>query len=319
VRVISADRPRSGPRVVLPRQKQREYSLEHRASKFYLLVNDTGSNFRLVETDTAKPSIAAARELIAHRPAVMLEGLDLFAGHMVVRERDQGVQKLRVWDFANSESHHIGFDEKVYSAKGIDNAEFHTTSFRLDFSSLVTPNTVYDYDMHRRALTLKKRQAVLGGYDRKLYESEQIAEVPFVDVINTMLDETLPLTVGEFLEWGNPKVRADYEVMRRYSPYDNLKPGAYPAIYVRTSLNDSQVPYWEAAKLSKPARLTVRHFDKLSPFDGLAFLQRVVRGQAARLENRSPSAVAGHQSRRRPRRGIGALRRAEGKRARRRD
>jgi len=72
--------------------------------------------------------------------------------------------------------------------------------------------------------------------------------LPFVDVINTMLDESLPLTVGEFLEWGNPKMQADYELMRRYSPYDNLKPGAYPAIYVRTSLNDSQVPYWEAAK-----------------------------------------------------------------------
>jgi oligopeptidase B len=72
--------------------------------------------------------------------------------------------------------------------------------------------------------------------------------VPFVDVINTMLDESLPLTVGEFLEWGNPKVKADYEVMRRYSPYDNLRAADYPAIYMRTSLNDSQVPFWEPAK-----------------------------------------------------------------------
>ena len=78
-----------------------------------------------------------------------------------------------------------------------------------------------------------------------------VAEVPFVDVINTMLDETLPLTVGEFLEWGNPKTPADYAVMRGYSPYDNLRAAAYPAMYLRAGLNDSQVPYWEAAKFAR--------------------------------------------------------------------
>ena len=75
-----------------------------------------------------------------------------------------------------------------------------------------------------------------------------LAQVPFVDVINTMLDESLPLTVGEFEEWGNPKLEADYKVMRSYSPYDNLAARAYPAMLVKTSLNDSQVGYWEPAK-----------------------------------------------------------------------
>jgi oligopeptidase B len=75
-----------------------------------------------------------------------------------------------------------------------------------------------------------------------------VAEVPFVDIVNTMLDETLPLTVGEFIEWGNPKLPEQYAWMRAYSPYDNLKPGAYPAMLVRTGLNDSQVAYWEPAK-----------------------------------------------------------------------
>ena len=75
-----------------------------------------------------------------------------------------------------------------------------------------------------------------------------VAQVPFVDVINTMLDETLPLTAGEFIEWGNPKIAEQYAWIRAYSPYDNLKPGAYPAMLVRTGLNDSQVSYWEAAK-----------------------------------------------------------------------
>ncbi|MDT8999015.1 S9 family peptidase [Paucibacter sp. APW11] len=75
-----------------------------------------------------------------------------------------------------------------------------------------------------------------------------VADVPFVDVINTMLDESLPLTTEEFIEWGNPKIIEQYRWMRTYSPYDNLKRGAYPAILVRTGLNDSQVPYWEPAK-----------------------------------------------------------------------
>ena len=75
-----------------------------------------------------------------------------------------------------------------------------------------------------------------------------LSQVPFVDVINTMLDESLPLTVGEFEEWGNPKVEADFKVMRRYSPYDNMAKAAYPAMLVKTSLNDSQVGYWEPAK-----------------------------------------------------------------------
>ena len=386
VRVIDADRPDAMPRIVLPRVTGREYALDHRDGRFYLLVNDTGRNFRLVETDAAAPSLEHARELIAHRPEVMLEDVELFATHMIVSERDRGVQKLRVWDFATDESHHIAFDEPVYSTESGDNAEFDTGTFRLEYSSFVTPHTVYDYDLATRTLTLKKRQPVLGGYDPALYESKQIsatasdgtavpvwlvwrrdmrsgepqaqsqplllyaygsygsamdvyfsstrvslldrgvvyaiahvrgggdlgrtwyddgklarkmnsftdfiacaetliaqgwttpaqliiqggsagglltgavtnlrpelfnavvAEVPFVDVINTMLDETLPLTVGEYLEWGNPKVAADYAVMRAYSPYDNLKAGAYPAIYMRTSIHDSQVPYWEPAK-----------------------------------------------------------------------
>jgi oligopeptidase B len=78
--------------------------------------------------------------------------------------------------------------------------------------------------------------------------------VPFVDVVNTMLDDTLPLTTGEYLEWGNPKKKSDYAQIRAYSPYDNLAPRDYPAVYLRASLNDSQVPYWEAAKYAARLR-----------------------------------------------------------------
>lgn len=393
LRVIDAHKPASRLRIIVPRRSGREAALEHRDGLFYLRVNDRGRNFRLVTVPVAKPVLAEAQELIAHRQSVMLEAVDLFKQHMVVTERDRGVQKLRVWDLASNHSHYIGFDETVYSAGGTSNAEFDSSNFRFTFMSLVTPDTVYDYDMATRALTLKKRKPVLGGYDPTLYTSRQIeakapdgtlvpvslvwrkdrrrdgvaqpqpqpllldgygaygisndvyfssprvslldrgvvaavahvrggadlgrtwyddgklgkkmnsftdfiacaealiaqgyttpqqliieggsaggllmgavanlrpdlfkavvADVPFVDVINTMLDETLPLTVGEFLEWGNPKKKADYLTMRAYSPYDNLRATAYPAFYLRTSLNDSQVPYWEAAKFAARLR-----------------------------------------------------------------
>src|SRR5205085_3344064 len=83
-----------------------------------------------------------------------------------------------------------------------------------------------------------------------------VAWVPFVDVINTMLDETLPLTVPEFEEWGNPKKPDDYAYMRSYSPYDNVAPRAYPPLLVRSSYNDSQVMYWEPAKWVAKLRAT---------------------------------------------------------------
>ena len=386
--VIDADDPRAAPRAVLPRRTGIELSLDHRDGRFYLLANDRGRNFRLVETSAEAPSLDEAQELIAHRDDVMLEDVDLFARHMVVQERDRGVLRLRVWELASGRSWCVPFDESVYTAEGDVNEEFDTDVFRFEYTSLVTPHSVFDLDMATGERTLRKRQPVLGGYDPALYASEQfmaraddgtevpvslvyrrdrrrdeaqpllmygygaygfasdvyfsssrlslldrgvvfavahvrgggdrgrrwydegklakkansfsdfvacaqalidrgwtapdrliieggsaggllvaaaanlrpelfravVAEVPFVDVINTMLDETLPLTVGEFLEWGNPKEPADYETMRRYSPYDNLRRTAYPAMYLRTSLNDSQVPCWEAAKYAARLR-----------------------------------------------------------------
>ena len=91
-----------------------------------------------------------------------------------------------------------------------------------------------------------------------------LMNVPFVDVINTMLDETLPLTVGEFEEWGNPREKAAYDYMSSYCPYTNLRPGAYPAILVRTSLNDSQVMYWEAPEEPGVDRTRVKGYSQIN-------------------------------------------------------
>jgi oligopeptidase B len=83
-----------------------------------------------------------------------------------------------------------------------------------------------------------------------------ILNVPFVDVMNTMSDATLPLTTGEYIEWGNPNNKAEYDYMKTYSPYDNVAAQEYPTTLLHTSLNDSQVPYWEAAKMAAKLRAT---------------------------------------------------------------
>lgn len=386
VRVIDASKPTAPMLLIEPRRKDLRYQVDHHGDSFYILANDTGKNYRLVKTPVSAPGQKNWQEIVAHRADVTLEEMDLFKDFMVLKERDRGVEKLRVTkmvngEIAGGESHYIGFDEAVYSAGAGQNAEFNAGTYRFNFASLTTPDSVYDYDMSNRTRVLKKQRPVI-GYDAKLYKSERfmakaadgtevpvsvvyridkrgagaqpllltgygaygypydvrfsssrvsmldrgvifaiahirgggdlgrawyeggkllnkkntftdfiasaealiargftakdrliaqggsaggllmgavtnlrpdlfkavVAEVPFVDVINTMLDESIPLTVGEFKEWGNPKDKTFYEAMRSYSPYDNLKAAAYPAIFIRTGLNDSQVQYWEPAK-----------------------------------------------------------------------
>ena len=375
-----ADRP-FAPRTVFARRADVEYDLEHRAGRFYVRINDTGRNFRLVTVDAEAPDLAEAEELIAARDRVMLDDVDVFAGHLAVTERVAGSLQLRVIDLVSGDDHAIAFDEPAYSVHTSGNAEFETVTLRFVYTSLTTPASTYDYDLATRERVLRKRQPV-PGYDPSLYASERIfavagdgtevpvslvyrkdakragaqplllygygsygipidatfsqsrvslldrgvvfaighirgggdlgrswyeagkmarkqttfddfiacaekliaagrttpamlaieggsaggllmgavanmrpdlfravvAQVPFVDVVTTMLDETMPLTVGEFIEWGNPKIAEQYAWMRAYSPYDNLRPGAYPAMLVRTGLNDTQVAYWEPAK-----------------------------------------------------------------------
>lgn len=384
-RVLDARRPAGPWHTVLPRRPGVVYDLDHRDGLFYLRINDTGPDFRLVTVDASAPERAAPKELIAAAPGLVLEQVDLFRHHLVVTERRNGLHALRVRDLRQGQAgaeHLVQFDEPAFTVAGQQNAEFDTQRFRFSYQSMVTPATVYDYQLDTRERQLRKRQPVLGGYDPARYATERIsaraadgtavpislvyrrdlrrdgaqplllygygsygaptdpgfnsarlalldrgvvyaiahirgggdlgrswyqdgklaskqntfsdfiacaealvargftsppqlaiiggsaggllmgavvnqrpdlfravvAEVPFVDVVNTMLDESLPLTTAEFQEWGNPKIAAQYRWIRAYSPYDNLKPGAYPAMLVRTGLNDTQVPYWEPAK-----------------------------------------------------------------------
>ena len=390
VRFLSSGDPTGSLRVVAPREKDREYEVDHRLGAFFLRVNDTGRNFRIVMTSVDDPRRESWKEIVPQRDDVMIEGLEVFAGHLVLLERQDGLRRFRVMPFSTGEFHRIDLPEPVYAAFSAENREFDTNVFRFRYQSLVTPESVFDYDMDKRERKLLKRTDVLGGYDPSRYVSERlhakasdgtlvpisivyrkdtrrdgaspllltgygsygvpnnptfssnrislldrgvviaiahvrgggemgkkwhdqgrmfakkntftdfiavaeylirekwtsadrlaieggsaggllvgavvnmrpdlfhvaVSRVPFVDVLNTMLDPTLPLTVGEFEEWGDPRIREQYEYMRSYSPYDNIAARAYPAMLVKTSFNDSQVMYWEPAKYVARLRAT---------------------------------------------------------------
>jgi oligopeptidase B len=382
-RYIPADRPTDAPKIILPREADHEYSVDHRGDLFYIRTNQGAKNFRLVTAPVSDPRKANWKEIIPHRKEVKLDDIDLFANHLVVSELENGLQQLRIVDLRNNKSHRIDFPEPVYTAFVSTNMEFKTGVLRFGYQSLVTPNSVFDYDMNAKTRVLKKQTLIPGGFDRANYQSERIfataadgtkipisivyrkgtkldgksplllygygsygisitptfssnrlslldrgviyaiahirgggelgeewrdagrmmnkmntftdfissaeyliqqkytssdrlviqggsaggmlmgavsnlrpdlfkavvSQVPFVDVLNTMLDASLPLTTSEYIEWGNPNEKAAFDYMRTYSPYDNVAARDYPTMLVKVSLNDSQVPYWEGAKL----------------------------------------------------------------------
>jgi oligopeptidase B len=390
VRYLPADQPEGQLRLVAERIPDQQYRVDHRGDLFYITVNDTGRNFRLVTAPAASPGRESWKELLPHRPEVMLSAVYLFKDYMVAFERENALEQLSVHSFKTGETHRITFPEPVYSAFPSGNAEFDTATFQFSYQSYVTPSSVFDYDMGTRERKLLKQTEVLGGFDPSKYASERIyataqdgvkvpvslvyrkdvprdgkaplyltaygsygapspvffssnllslldrgvvfaqahirgggdlgkpwhdqgrmlskkntftdfiaaaehlvaqrygskdrlviqggsaggllmgavtnlrpdlfkaviANVPFVDVINTMLDPTLPLTVAEFEEWGNPKNKSEYDYIKTYCPYTNIAAKDYPAILVTTSLNDSQVMYWEPAKYVAKLRAT---------------------------------------------------------------
>jgi oligopeptidase B len=393
-RYLRADEPQGEFRVLLARAKDREHDVDHRGDLFYIRINDKGRNFRVVTAPVANPAPENWKEIVPHRDDVMVDSIDVFAGHLVLSEWAEGFPRLTVMNLADGRSHPVAMPEPVYSVSLGNNAEFETATLRYEYESFTTPESVYDYDMEGRKAVLLKRTEVLGGYDPSRYESQRlfakaadgtkipislvqkkgtkrdgrnpllldgygsygaaysadfnsnrfslldrgvifaiahirgggemgkkwhdagrmmskkttftdfiavaehliaekytskdrlaieggsaggllmgavanmrpdlfkvvISRVPFVDVINTMLDESIPLTVPEFEEWGNPKNPEHYAYMKSYSPYDNVAARDYPTMLVKTSFNDSQVMYWEPAKYV--ARLRAAKTDK---------------------------------------------------------
>ena len=390
VRYLRADDPDGEFAVLYPRRHRVEYAVDHHGDDFLVVTNDDAENFRLVAAPVADPRRENWREVIPHRDDVKLDSVDVFARHFVLYERAEGLRRIRVMDVAGGAVHAIEQPEPVYTASPGANPEFDSRILRFGYTSLVTPPSVFDYDMDDRTRELKKQQPVLGGYDPSQYRTERVwatapdgvripislvaraetpadgsaplllygygsyeisrepafsslrlslldrgfvfaiahirgggemgrrwyedgkllkkkntfndfvacaehlvasgytssdrlvimggsaggllvgaamnmrpelfravvAEVPFVDCLTTILDESLPLTVIEWEEWGNPKDPEVYEYMKSYSPYDNVEAKDYPAALVTAGLNDPRVSYWEPAKWVAKLRAT---------------------------------------------------------------
>jgi oligopeptidase B len=392
----SADDPVAGFQVVQSRQAGVEYAVTHHGERFFITTNDSAPNFRLVEVPVDRPSKENWRAVLPARSDVKLDSADAFERHLVVYERQGGLTQIRIIDLATGAEHLVPFPEPVYAVRPHANPEFETTTLRFTYTSLVTPNSVVEYDLATHTWTVRK-QTVVRGYTRADYRSERVfatapdgvqvpislvyrlpldldgarplllsgygayglsydpvfssnilslldrgfvlaiahvrggeelgrawyeagrrfnkrtsftdfiaaaehlvgqgytaperlvinggsagglliaavtnlrpdlfravlAEVPFVDVVNTMLDATLPLTVIEYDEWGNPNDPAAYSYICSYSPYDNVAARDYPHMLITAGLNDPRVAYWEPAKWAAKLRATKTDTNRL--------------------------------------------------------
>ena len=383
-RILLADNPNGKFKVFQKRVRGLEYDISHFGESFYIVTNkDKATNFKLMKTSEDLTSKENWTEVIAHREDVLLEDIEIFKSFLVVEERSNGLNKIRIIPWSGEREYYLPFESETYTAYTSTNIDFDTDILRYAYQSMATPASVIDFNMKTKEKEIKKEQQVLGGkFEKNNYKEERvwakandgtkipismvykkslkndssnplllyaygsyghsmdatfsstrltlldrgfifaiahirggedlgrqwyedgkllkkmntftdfidcskfviaqkytspehlyaeggsaggllmgavvnlapelyngiIAQVPFVDVITTMLDDTIPLTTGEYDEWGNPNIKKYYKYMLSYSPYDNLKKHKYPNMYVSTGLHDSQVQYWEPAK-----------------------------------------------------------------------
>ncbi|RUT71956.1 S9 family peptidase [Flavobacterium cupreum] len=383
-RILNSDNPDGEFEVFQPRVRGLEYSISHYEDSFYILTNkDKATNFKLMKTPENKTVKKHWVDLIPHREDVLLEDIEIFRNYLVVEERSNGLNHIRIMPWSGEPDFYLPFGSETYNAYTTTNIDFDTDILRYSYQSLGTPSSVIDFNMKTKTKEILKEQEVLGGkFDKENYVEERIwatardgvkvpismiyrkglekngknplllyaygsygitmdayfsstrlslldrgfvfaiahirggedlgrqwyedgkllkkkntftdfidcskfvinekftspkhlyaeggsaggllmgviineapelyngviAQVPFVDVITTMLDDSIPLTTGEYDEWGNPNNKKYYDYMLSYSPYDNVKTQNYPNMYVSTGLHDSQVQYWEPAK-----------------------------------------------------------------------
>lgn len=382
IRFLPAAAPDETPRLIAARQAGREYDADHADGRFFIRVNDVERNFRIVTADPANPGPDQWAELMRGGPGRYIRGIAAFKDYLAIEERIDGQDRILIRRHDGA-SHHIAFPEDAFEAEIGANAEYDMAHLRVDYQSMVTPPTVFDYDVAVRRLTARKVQEIPSGYDKSRYVTQRlmapardgvmvpvsivmprdhpmdgsaplhlyaygayghgmgpyfsasrlsllergfgyaiahirggdelgygwyedgklfrrwntfndfidvahylvdqgytragaisisggsaggelmgvaaneapdlwravVAHVPFVDVLNTMLDDSLPLTPIEWPEWGNPITDpAAFAYIRSYSPYDNVRHQAYPAMLVTGGLNDPRVTYWEPAK-----------------------------------------------------------------------
>jgi len=382
--ILEADNPDGEFRIFQKRVRGMEYSISHYGDSFFIITNkDKAENFKLMKTPVNATAKKNWKEVIAHRADVLLEDIEIFKDFLVVEERENGLNKIRIMPWSGEGEYYLPFESETYTAYATSNVDFDTEILRFGYQSMRTPSSVIDFNMRTKTKEIKKEQEVLGGkFDKDNYIEERvwatakdgvkipismvykkglkkdgnnpllqyaygsyghsmdatfsttrltlldrgfifaiahirggedlgrqwyedgkllkkkntftdfidcskfliaekytspkhlyaeggsaggllmgvvvnnapelyngvIAQVAFVDVITTMLDNSIPLTTGEYDEWGNPNVRKYYDYMLSYSPYDNVAQQKYPNMYVSTGLHDSQVQYWEPAK-----------------------------------------------------------------------
>ena len=372
---LDADDPLGQFTVVLPREPEHEYSVDHFGDDFYIVTNDNARNFRLVKAPVTGPTRDRWEEVLPHREDVLLQGIEVFRDYLMVNERKDGLKQFRIMRWDGSDDHYLAFGEPTYAAYVQVNRDIESGVLRYAYTSMTTPNSVFDYDMETREKTLLKQDDVLGGFSSDNYVTERrsatardgervpvsivyrvgthldgssplllygygsygasmdasfnasrlslldrgvvfaiahvrggqelgrawyedgkllnkkntftdfidvaeflteegyadpgrlfaqggsaggllmgavtnmrpdlwrgvFAQVPWVDVVTTMLDESIPLTTSEYDEWGDPNEREYYDYMLSYSPYDQVQAKDYPNILVTTGLHDSQV------------------------------------------------------------------------------
>ncbi len=383
-RVLLADNPTGDFQVIHPRERGLEYGISHYDGHFYILTNaDEATNFKVMKVAEGATHRDHWESLIPHREDVLIEDFDIFSEYLVISERVNGLNEIRIKRWDETEDYYLPFDNETYSVYVGTNLDFETDILRYVYNALTTPSSVIDFDMRTKEKEIMKEQEVLGGtFDKNNYQSERIwataqdgtkvpmsivyrkglqkdgtapllqygygsygstidpyfssvrlslldrgfiyaiahirggeylgrswyedgklfkkkntftdfidcsrylieqgytssehlyamggsaggllmgavinmapnlyngivSAVPFVDVVTTMLDDSIPLTTGEYDEWGDPNDPKYYEYMKSYSPYDNVKAQDYPNMLVTTGFHDSQVQYWEPAK-----------------------------------------------------------------------
>ena len=381
---LDADNPTGNFNMLQPRVRDLEYSVAHYENDFYLLTNkDSATNFKLMKTPINSSGKENWIDVIPHRKDTLLEDFSIFKDYLILEERSNGLNKIRIKRWDNKEDYYLPFDEETYSVGVYANPEFDTDIIRYSYNSMTTPASVIDFNLTNKSKDIKKEQEVLGGkFQKENYVSKRIwantrdgkkvaislvyhkdtklnnetplmqyaygsygytisdgfsttrlslldrgfvfalthvrggqylgrewyddgkmlqkkntftdfidcskyliennytssehlyamggsaggllmgvivnmnpelyngviAAVPFVDVITTMLDESIPLTTGEYDEWGNPNIKEYYDYIKSYSPYDQISAASYPNMLVTTGYFDSQVQYWEPAK-----------------------------------------------------------------------
>jgi oligopeptidase B len=381
---LDASNPQEEFKLFNKRKRGLEYSVSHYGKDFYIITNtDNSKNYKLMKTPIFNTEYKNWKDVIKHRDDVMLEGIDIFKDYLVISERFNGLSRINIKKWDNSENYYLDFKSETFSSYTTTNIDFDTDILRYGFNSMTEPALVIDFNMKTKEKTIRKQQQVLdsdfrkenyiserlwapssngvkipisivykkglkkngknplllygyGSYgntidpyfsisrlsllDRgfvfaiahvrgseylgrewyengKLFKKENtfkdfisstkylisegytnvkqsyayggsaggllmgavinlapelyngvISAVPFVDVITTMLDESIPLTTGEYDEWGNPNDKKYFDYMLSYSPYDNVKKLNYPNLLVTSGLHDSQVQYWEPAK-----------------------------------------------------------------------